>query len=228
MQCWKCDFPSLVQALVSWISPSLRSHSSEKRRRKKHSDQCKACVCVIEQNQTALADKHTDIHKNQYSSTLFTVKLAKNKRLLCVCMHHIALWDHQSEHCVDSTDSGYDGFWWVHMGTRLCMMKLWIWEQHSRIGLGDMRRRRRRSYFQHVSHARYKDRNRGRGRTCLTSVCVTCLSLPTLAESNGCFWKIKTWFRTRVSSTLALDLQKKTRHCLNPNQLQSGSSTTKF
>lgn len=59
------------------------------------------CVCVCLKNKTALADKHTGVHKkkekekkNQYSSTPSAATLTKladgNKSLYArCCMHHI-------------------------------------------------------------------------------------------------------------------------------------------
>lgn len=66
---------------------------------------------------------------------------------------------------------------------------------------------KKNSYFQHVSHASYKDRD----RFCITSVCVAStggdwavpshtLAQEILAENKGSLWEIKSWSRITVAS----------------------------
>lgn len=77
----------------------------------------------------------------------------------------------------------------------LCMMNTQKQEKYSRVELGDMSKSKlkKNSYFQHVSHASYKDRD----RSCIISVCVTStegdwvvpshtLAQEILAENKGC------------------------------------------
>lgn len=98
VQCWKWDFPLCMRTGLSRRPPlCVAIHQREE---KPCSDQWEACFCCdIMENQTAQADKHTDIHKNQYSSTPFItaalIKLPhKIQGLLCVCLF---VWRHHSK-----------------------------------------------------------------------------------------------------------------------------------
>lgn len=91
-----CDAENVTflhESLASWLHPL--SAFPFIRGKKKHTaiNATPVCVCDMEQNQTALADKHTDIHKNQYSSTTSTaaalIKLPDEYRRFCV---HACLW----------------------------------------------------------------------------------------------------------------------------------------
>lgn len=68
----------------------------------------------MDQDQTALADKHTDIHKNQYSSTTSTaaalIKLPDEYRGFCVLFVDTSLYGGVETSIHQNIDSGGSGF----------------------------------------------------------------------------------------------------------------------
>lgn len=176
------------------ISPTLCSHSSERRKNTQRSMQrLFVCVTWSKTKLHQLINIQTFI-KNQYSSTLSTaaafINLPEENKGFCVyaCVYGcVTLWGVYTSvnQNIDQIQQTLDTRWIVQVHDEVTNRGT-IQEKEP----GDMSKSKlkRSSYFRHVSHARHKDRD----GSCITSVCVTGLwetktSPPTLWQRRR-YW----------------------------------------